>query len=290
MADKKISQLTSATVPLAGTEVLPVVQNSSTVKTTVNSVTSGLNITPATVVTTGNIGAGVPSPAYKLHVAQYAALGTQAGAGFGAAISFIPSNSQTNWLIGSNYNVSGVFEITPSTAGGGSSFTTPAMRVASSGDVTAKGNFVVGTSGKGIDFSATPGTGTSELLDDYEEGTWTPTLNVGTVTATNCTYTKIGNIVKLSGDLSAFTDMTDSSEVQISGIPFTSASTNIDPGACYYRYVTTSAQQLAPYIGASETKVLFYASNETGTWSTLRYSWFNNASNRIRFSLLYQAA
>jgi trimeric autotransporter adhesin len=35
-------------------------------------------------------------------------------------------------------------------------------------------NVVIATSGKGIDFSATAGTGTSELLNDYEEGTWTP--------------------------------------------------------------------------------------------------------------------
>jgi hypothetical protein len=39
-------------------------------------------------------------------------------------------------------------------------------------DLTIAGNLVISTSGKGIDFSATPGTGTSELLDDYEEGTW----------------------------------------------------------------------------------------------------------------------
>ena len=47
-----------------------------------------------------------------------------------------------------------------------------------SGDVTlSNGNLVIGTSGKGIDFSATPGTGTSELLTDYEEGDWTPAVS-----------------------------------------------------------------------------------------------------------------
>ena len=40
--------------------------------------------------------------------------------------------------------------------------------------------------GKGIDFSATPGTGTSELLNDYEEGTWSPVLTpaTGSITPT----------------------------------------------------------------------------------------------------------
>jgi filamentous hemagglutinin family protein len=49
------------------------------------------------------------------------------------------------------------------------------------GAITANGNIVM-ANGKGIDFSATAGTGTSELFNDYEEGTWTPTL-VGNTSA-----------------------------------------------------------------------------------------------------------
>jgi hypothetical protein len=70
------------------------------------------------------------------------------------------------------------------------------------GDVTlSTGNLVIGTSGKGIDFSATPGTGTSELLADYEEGTWTVTwtsLTSGTPSNTTGTYTKIGRTVNFN--------------------------------------------------------------------------------------------
>lgn len=66
------------------------------------------------------------------------------------------------------------------------------------------GNLVIGTAGKGIDFSANShATGmTSELLDDYEEGDWIVDLTCqtsGTITlvANNNTgtYTKIGNRV-----------------------------------------------------------------------------------------------
>jgi hypothetical protein len=68
----------------------------------------------------------------------------------------------------------------------------------SGGDVAIGANLVVSTSGKGIDFSATPGTGTSELFADYEEGTFTPTITsgVGSITTlgtVNGQYTKIGN-------------------------------------------------------------------------------------------------
>ena len=67
------------------------------------------------------------------------------------------------------------------------------------GDVTlSTGNLVV-SNGKGIDFSLTPGTGTSELLADYEEGNWTPTQGAGLVVvgtfSSSGTYTKIGRFV-----------------------------------------------------------------------------------------------
>lgn len=44
MADKKISALTSATTPLAGTEVLPIVQSGSTVKVAVSDLTAGRSV------------------------------------------------------------------------------------------------------------------------------------------------------------------------------------------------------------------------------------------------------
>lgn len=56
MADKKISALTGASTPLAGTEVAPIVQSGTTVKATVTSFTNGIALTPASVtVATGNV-------------------------------------------------------------------------------------------------------------------------------------------------------------------------------------------------------------------------------------------
>ena len=102
------------------------------------------------------------------------------------------------------------------------------------GDVTlSTGNLVIGTSGKGIDFSATPGTGTSELLSDYEEGTWTPVLTFQTpgdlsvaYAAQVGSYTKIGNRVVLQAfiALSSFTYTTTSGYLRINGIPFNGSS------------------------------------------------------------------
>jgi hypothetical protein len=69
-------------------------------------------------------------------------------------------------------------------------------------------NLVVQTAGKGIDFSAnTHAAGmTSELLNDYEEGTWTPNQGGGlTVSGTFSStgrYTRVGNQVTITGSLS----------------------------------------------------------------------------------------
>jgi hypothetical protein len=94
------------------------------------------------------------------------------------------------------------------------------------GDQTiVDGNLVIGTSGQGIDFSATPGAGTSELLDDYEEGTWTPTIsgtwtNVGTPTLTG-TYTKIGRQVTVVLKVVPATSISATTPAStIAGVPF----------------------------------------------------------------------
>jgi hypothetical protein len=52
MADLKISQLPAASTPLAGTEVLPIVQAGSTVQVSVNNLTAGKAVSASTVTAT----------------------------------------------------------------------------------------------------------------------------------------------------------------------------------------------------------------------------------------------
>jgi hypothetical protein len=69
------------------------------------------------------------------------------------------------------------------------------------------GNLVIGSAGQGIDFSgaqtsateATTGTTGSEILNSYEDGTWTPTHGTFTFSTATGHYTKIGNLVTFSG-------------------------------------------------------------------------------------------
>jgi len=89
------------------------------------------------------------------------------------------------------------------------------------------GNLVL-ANGQGIDFSATSGTGTSELFDDYEEGTFTATLTGTTsapttpVTVTSH-YTKIGRSVTVTVNFLNVSTVGASGNIRITGLPFTSA-------------------------------------------------------------------
>jgi hypothetical protein len=98
----------------------------------------------------------------------------------------------------------------------------------SGGNVTiGAGNLVMGTAGKGIDFTQDPNPAgmTSELLDDYEEGTWTPADGSGaglTLTVANAKYVKVGNLVMVTAGIT-YPVTVDASAATISGLPFTSS-------------------------------------------------------------------
>ena len=85
-------------------------------------------------------------------------------------------------------------------------------------------------SGHGVDFGATgDGTGANqaELLDDYEEGTWTPSLTNGTsATVANARYTRIGQLVYAGAYLNSVSIPNNSNVVYIAGLPFTVAGSN----------------------------------------------------------------
>jgi len=116
------------------------------------------------------------------------------------------------------------------------------------------GNLVIGTSGKGIDFSAT-GTGagaTSELLDDYEEGAWTPVVEGSTTAGTGTygnqigLYTKVGRVVHFQCWLQV-NSHTGTGVTLIKGLPFTSNSSNAKGTANlnYFANLTISASNTA---------------------------------------------
>jgi len=65
------------------------------------------------------------------------------------------------------------------------------------------------------------GTGAANKLDDYEEGSWTPTLTAGTFSSASATYTKVGNMVTINLDAVVGTG----GATKITNLPFTCADT-----------------------------------------------------------------
>ena len=110
---------------------------------------------------------------------------------------------------------------------------------------------VVFASGNGIDFSATSGSGTSELFDDYEEGTFTPEFNAGS-SAGACyaggvsyssqvgVYRKVGHVVHFIIKLQVSSGTLKSGILQINNLPFTSGnfSSYSAAGGAFVSYTT----------------------------------------------------
>ena len=246
MADKKISALTAATTPLVGTEVLPIVQSGATVKVANNDLRPKQiqsNATSGVLQVAGPTAAAtrvMTTPDANFSVARIDASQTFVGTQIFNGVFYSSSSTGVPTAGGVNaYNTGGY--ASPSTGkliiGDGTgweysfakrsaSVTSDLFVFADSGNATlSTGNLVIGTSGKGIDFSATPGTGTSELLADYEEGTWTPVVVAGSGTITTVgavvgRYTKIGRIVTLYASIPITTNGTGATSINVSGLPF----------------------------------------------------------------------
>lgn len=143
-----------------------------------------------------------------------------------------------------------------------------AVGVATNGAEAARfnssGNLVF-PNGQGIDFSASAGGGaTSSLLDDYEQGTWTPALagssTPGTfpLTVSSGKYTKIGNMVTLYCAITVGTPSgSPSGNLQITGLPFGCAAGTSANGAAQIGRVGQSTIQSVGFSTRGASNVLY---------------------------------
>ena len=167
------------------------------------------------------------------------------------------------------------------------------MRIDSSGNVTVStGNLVIGTAGQGVTFSDTntpaqsAGTGSSNTLDDYEEGTFTMGFTGATfadVLHTTGHYTKIGNMVHFHYYNNGMTISSASGAARLTGLPFTSMST----AQSYSQFTTVHGNSIdgsspGGYIDVNQTAGTFVDLN-----NTLSASWINGADAYIMIQGVY---
>jgi len=116
---------------------------------------------------------------------------------------------------------------------------------------------------KGITFPATQvASADANTLDDYEEGTWTPSIGGdATYSGQNGRYTKIGNLVTVQFVIEISTKGTGSATL-LSGLPFAANIGTVQTGCVsYFNGIAVSVYFLAFYIENAATTCLFVSTN-----------------------------
>jgi len=368
MSDKKISQLTGATSPLAGTEELPIVQSGSTKKVTVANLTAGRSVSASelvvdnitidgnTISSTNTNGDVILDPnGTGVVVAQGVS-----GASTGTVNAPVTLMIKDNDIIGSGGDTTNAWgKIKWSTAdtssggpGGGAEIglvynnqfgagykmyiatsetnAAPKKRIeiqpfgnieffqndgttkhsefiAASGNLNLLlGNLVIGTAGKGIDFSADGQAAgmTSELLNDYETGTWTPTLTTSGTGFTSVSYfpgavtgryTKVGNLVTVQGSMrtDSLTVGSASGNLRIGGLPFTAANIAFSDSCVSVAAVSgfnTNQPSGGRVLGNTTQIALEYRATANGVTAVMDFAEANTGYNVniINFSATYR--
>ena len=179
------------------------------------------------------VGIGTSSPSNPLSVAQ-ASSSTVAGFSVtGPTWSMIDINTTNtnsaarNWRLAGVLNSFGRFEIISGSTQGGAPDTT-VFGVARGSSIALQG--ATPAAGIGITFPASQSASSNaNTLDDYEEGTWTPSFLAvsGSATYTNQqgTYTKIGRQVTAVFYITVNVSSTLTTQ-NLTGLPFTGSNTN----------------------------------------------------------------
>ena len=314
MPNSKISALTSATTPLAGSEVLPIVQSSTTKQVSVANLTAGRAVSASSLSLTGSplpVGSGgtgltsltanyVPygngTSAFS-SASTFQADGTRlsVGGALQSGVSFYTNaasgdnkvrfdasaGTTSSYMVFVNTTVSS-FGTENSSGGnlvaGSSPYATIIsnnsaypVQIGVNNSVTwtfdTSSNLVPKTAAKGINFTANSAAAgmTSQLLNWYEEGTWTPTAT--NITGTNTyagTYTRIGDRVYFEIIITTSTTIGITGASSTLSLPYTAgkdntcAAANRSTGAGYGTGLITGSLAYPPTCnpGAAQSVVV----------------------------------
>ena len=270
MADTKITALTALTAADPANDVIPIVDVSdtsmaasgTTKKISVNNI---LGASGTATLASATITGALTTQGTQVKLSNQAAadctvlIGPDtASAARSGRIGYVTSSAYKNWFLAASWNTIGGFEFTQSTAVGGTTMaTTPSFRINADSTfnfldgaggtrmtLNSTSNLVLagGTAaadGVGVTFPATQvASSDANCLDDYEEGTFTPTVvgttvaGVGVYSAQVGRYTKVGNLVSVQVYIT-WSAHTGTGNLSFAGLPF-----NLSSDLNYYSAAT----------------------------------------------------
>ena len=236
--------------------------------------------------TNNRLGVGAASPSTKIHLnesgsanaVQRVQAGTDnyaaqvhlygnnvSGASYNSVASFVNGDSTPQWEItGAEASAEDVMILH---TGG-----TERMRLLSGGGVDISAGHLAVDNGYGIDFSAASSASgmTSEILDDYEEGTFTPNFSSGITSPGYLsqvgTYVKVGAMVICSVYLRANSGTENSDHIRIGGLPFAFTSATDHAYGAFFTYNGGfwTADNNVQWLGLSGNTTLAFYQQDTG--------------------------
>jgi len=251
---------------------------------------------------TGRTGIGTASPSYRLDVetdidnewiSTFRHTKDDGSGCHGLNVDIAEDNNASNYIFLARHN----------------NGNTTAFAIKGNGNVeVSNGDLVIGTAGKGIDFSgvqtsasdAGTGTTTGEVLDSFEEGSWTPTWQIsgGVVTAgagNSGYYQKIGARVYIVAFISFGSESSapaGSAVLQVAGLPFTSVASGFGASGTQAGAVSTACNYLwasnAPRMGriansADEISLQYFSASGNAVGVTYDDMSQNNTFSQVVF-------
>jgi hypothetical protein len=237
----------------------------------------------------GNLGIGIFNPTNKLAVYQYE---TTTGAisitgSTWVSIDMLNANADTNarnWKIATTQNSFGLFELISSTVAGGALNTT-CLSLYQGKSLALEG--ATTKTGTGITFpSSQSASSDANTLDDYEEGTWTPTLTFGGGTTgityvssyNTAFYTKIGSRVFISGITLLSSKGSSTGNAYLTSLPFPADGVRAFSAVASALGGITFTGQYAMELDANQDVVYFYQTTTLGVQTNLTNTNFSDTS------------
>jgi len=141
-------------------------------------------------------------------------------------------------------------------------------------------------SGGGITFNGD--TAAANALNDYEEGTFTPSVSVGSASTASGVYTKVGRLVTIQCRVNGWSN-TSNNEVQlITNLPFTIVETSRAVGSAMWDAVDTDNSYGVVY-AVSGNSLAFYSASRNGGFDSIRCIDMDNSGTTVHFFATYMA-